>query len=148
MDVLSLSQPRQPDSRRVVSGLGGGGVKGVEDIPRHPFRLFAGAKLLLVLRHGFGNVAREFLDRPIAHERLVVFVGDTLALVAVAIGAEPRVNLFAGQRRVGQAGCRCQAKRSTQAKRLAKSVCQRSHHRKTSPIVVLFNPRATVFAQV
>ena len=102
VEVLSVGQPSQLDARRFVSKLSVEGVKRIEDIAGHTLGFVTNTFFGIVIRHGPGDDAREFFDRPIAGKRLVVFIGDSLALLSVAIGAEFCVKKFTGQLRLGQ----------------------------------------------
>ncbi|MBT7909319.1 MAG: hypothetical protein HN607_02170, partial [Verrucomicrobia bacterium] len=84
VEILPVGEPHQPDSRRLVSQPGIGRVKRIEDVEGHTLGFVPHALFRIVIRHCAGNDAREFFDRPIANERLVVFVSDALASVAVA----------------------------------------------------------------
>ena len=101
MEVLSVGQPSQLDARRFVSRLSVGGVKRVKDITGHTLGFITNTFFGIVIWHGAGDDASEFFDRPIAGKRLVVFIGDALALVTVALGAEFCIKKFTGQLRLG-----------------------------------------------
>ena len=106
VEILSVGEPPQPDSRRLVSQPGIGRVKLIEDVEGHTLGFVPHALFRIVIRHCAGDDAREFFDRPITNERLVVFIGDALALLSVTIGAEFCVKKFPGQLRLGQTGYR------------------------------------------
>ena len=104
VEKLAVREPGQLDSRRVVTRLCLGRIKRFEDISRHEFSIVADALFRVILRHGACDDAGQFFDRPITNERLVVFIGHALTLVAVALGTMVGVNQFARQCRLGQGG--------------------------------------------
>ena len=76
-------------------GLGFGGVEGVKHILRDGAGVVVDDGILIVLGHGPVNILRQGSDALFAHESFVVFIGDALALVAMAGGAMFRINSLA-----------------------------------------------------
>ena len=101
VEMLPVGQARQLDAGWLVSQLGIGRVERVEDVAGHTLRFVPHALFRIVIRHSAGDDTREFFDRPVADQRLVVLIGDAFALIAVALGAEFRVKVFTGQLRLG-----------------------------------------------
>ena len=96
VDVLPVGEADQLDARRVVPGAGFAGVEGFVDVAGDGGGLHGIALVRFVLRHVLINVTRQFFDRPIAVQRVVIFAFHTLAVLAVAANAMLAIDVATG----------------------------------------------------
>ena len=103
VDVLPVGQPHELDTRRMIPCPGFARIKRLVDVTSHRLGVRAHTLLGLIVRHILVDVTREFLDRPVAVEGLVVFALHSFAVFPVAFDTLLPINVASAWPTIG--GC-------------------------------------------
>ena len=85
--MLMLGAAKEIFADGLKLGLGFGGVEGVKHVFRNGTRVVVDDGVLVVLGHGLVDILRQRSDALLSDEGFIVFIGDSLAFVAMTGGA-------------------------------------------------------------